>query len=553
MGNTPTGEFEIHLNDRNRSPKRNTTPSRTQASPRPTAALRNSLHPSFAFGKDKQNSADRRNTSIDAFLYEIDVPDFLGMEMAKALEFSSDYLGTVMSSKMGLCLSKSSVFIGKGRQESSLKNLGIKSGRLLEIEKRLSTSSRNKADGKSAIISKVLNREIEFTVESFRNQYKGKLVKSLPVKSIREQSRFVPETLKRPISTTPKINTDLANKTSSSNKASVPSPQIPNHPSSAIFPAPVTKKPQTNNPSSTRAREERSSRRPSQLTDENRPRVPNITSLPNNSPNTYIEDEPSKFIELMTKYQSTPSQPSPPITHNTLESSRGINGTNNPFFSSLKKSTERSSGTTTNNIATDNQEAATPTLQNTLHSMRNGLVFSFQQQTLDAPRISDGSNRFKESENLEEAIIRASHKNKEKREVFFKANSNPSNDGSSLNSIRSPKVIKIDLFNPNNAPKVQAPTSLSSLADKPANFLKKPMKDSQSFANNLKGTLAESKGIPRHEFGSIETEKLLDLGVGSTNESSKDTLPQNFPMVTRDEKRSIGSGIKFNPNSCFKK
>ncbi len=71
------------------------------------------------------------------------------------------------------------------------------------------------------------------------------------------------------------------------------------------------------------------------------------------------------------------------------------------------------------------------------------LLFSFQPNESTPPKASDESNRFKESENLEEAVVRASSKNREKRETFFKENSLLSVDSHVQNSNASFKKSKI--------------------------------------------------------------------------------------------------------------
>lgn len=128
-----------------------------------------------------------------------------------------------------------------------------------------------------------------------------------------------------------------------------------------------------------------------------------------------------------------------------------------------------------------------------------GLLFSFQPQDVEVPKPSDGSDRYKESENLEDAILRVSSKNKQKRENFFKENSNLSIDSQVQNqSFKKLPANYIDL----------------NLVTKPKssilNLEKRAVTSKRHSTHNLLGTSTTTAGFNPRALFSPETSNMDD-------------------------------------------
>ncbi len=150
----------------------------------------------------------------------------------------------------------------------------------------------------------------------------------------------------------------------------------------------------------------------------------------------------------------------------------------------------------------------------------DGLLFSFQPQEAEAPKPSEGSDRYKESENLEDAILRVSSKNKQKRENYFKENSNLSIDSQAPNqSFKKLSANYIDL-NVDTRPKSNLLT-----------IDKRAITSKRHSTHNLMGTYTSTAGLNPRSLFSPETSKLDDsrlpfqLKPGFANKSQVENSP----------------------------
>ena len=128
-----------------------------------------------------------------------------------------------------------------------------------------------------------------------------------------------------------------------------------------------------------------------------------------------------------------------------------------------------------------------------------GLIFSFQPQETEPSKHFDGSDRYKESENLEDAILRVSSKNRQKRENFFKENSNTSIDLQIKNQTFKKQLENYIDF---NLVTKQKPRIL--------NFEKSAITSKRNSAYNLIGVNATATEINRRALFSPEVSQIDD-------------------------------------------